>query len=62
MMAPGQVRFGTILKGEDFLRSASTTIVWRRTQGAFAIRVDLIGEGKASWPMDVNEMVTRVMK
>ncbi|WP_219096222.1 hypothetical protein [Pseudomonas sp. UMAB-40] len=57
-----QVRFGQILKGHDFLRAQSPTVVWRRTQGAFAIRVDLIGEGKCSWPVDVTELVTPVSK
>jgi hypothetical protein len=57
-----KVRFGSILIGEDFLRSPSDAIVWRRKQGAYAIRVDLIGDGKGSWPVDVDEMVTPVSK
>lgn len=57
-----QVRFGQILKGQDFLRAESKVVVWRRTQGAFGIRVDHIGEGKCSWPIDVAELVTPVIK
>ena len=57
-MADQQVRFGEILKGQDFLRSYSDTVVWRRTRGAFAIRVDLIGQGKGSWPVSDVELVT----
>lgn len=62
VMTDQQVRFGETLKGQDFLRSYSDTVVWRRIRGAFAIRVDLIGQGKGSWPVSVVELVTPASK
>ena len=56
---PVKVRFGTILRGQDFLKADVPGVVWRRMQGAFAGRVDLIGEpNPGHFPMGLVEMVT----
>ena len=61
--APVQVRFGAILIGQDFLRMDIPTVVWRRTQGAFADRVDHIGNPNSGhWPVGVAEMVTPLIQ
>lgn len=55
---PRKARFGAMLSGQDFLLRDVAGNVWRRTQGRFAIRVDLIGEGRGAFPLDFDESVT----
>ena len=54
-----KIRFGQIKRGKRFTRDGSPH-VWKRTQGRFAIRVDLIGTGRGECPIDLNEMVMPV--
>lgn len=54
-MKTAKIRFGQIRRGERFKYRRQE---WKRTKGAFAIRVKDIGTGHSGWPFKLETMVT----